>query len=94
MYRPKRSRQKTNKLNEILIFIAVETDLRPSEMRELVFVEADTIANKITVLYPKNHKTYEIQCDSSHGWMVDFLATEWDRNKYDPWADQTSQFEQ
>ena len=58
MSNPKRSKKKTAKLNEILIFIAVETDLRPSEMRELVLVDADTILNKITVLHPKTHKTY------------------------------------
>jgi hypothetical protein len=87
MSNPERSKKKTAKLNEILIFIAIETDLRPSEMRQLVYVDADVILNKITVLHPPTHKTFEIQCDSSHGWMVDFLATEWDHKIDDPWAD-------
>jgi len=88
MSNPKRSKKKTAQLNEILIFVAVETDLRPSEMIELVLVDADTILNKITVLHPKNHKSFEIQCDSSHGWMVAHLAHEWKIGNHDLWNNQ------
>jgi hypothetical protein len=82
-----RSKKNTNKLNEILIFVAIETDLRPSEMRELVYVDADTILNQFTVLHPKTQKSYIIQCDSSHDWMVEFLANEWNREKIDLYID-------
>lgn len=82
-----RSKQNIHKLNEILIFVAIETDLRPSEMRELVYVDADTIRNKFTVRHPQTHKTYEIQCDSAHGWMVSFLASAWNRDRIDLYAD-------
>jgi hypothetical protein len=83
----KLSKQNIHKLNEILIFVAIETDLRPSEMRQLVYVDADTILNKFTVRHPQTQKTYEIQCDSSHGWMVEFLANAWNRDKIDFYAD-------
>jgi len=69
-------------------FLAMEIDLRISEIVSLVLVDADTILNKITVLHPKTHKTYEIQCDSSHGWMVAHLAHEWKIGNQDLWNNQ------
>jgi hypothetical protein len=64
-------------LNEMLLYVAQKTDLRPSEMAQLVFEDADTEKNQITVRHPQTDRTFILQCDSAHGEIVVFLHDAW-----------------
>jgi hypothetical protein len=77
MFNKYRKRNDT-KFERILYYIASQTDLRPSEMKQLIYVSTDTKLNQIFLRHPQSDRDFCIQCDSAHGWMVEYLHQAWD----------------
>ncbi len=72
-------RKKNNsKMERILYYIACELDLRPSELKELIYVSTETKMNQICLRHKKTNKELIIQCDAAYGWCTQYLHDAWD----------------
>jgi len=67
-----------SKFERILYYIACQLDFRPSELRQLIYVSADTKLNQINLRHSQSDRDICIQCESASGWMVEYLHQAWD----------------